>query len=474
MAQAHLMDMDSEEGSPKLHPGLLISGKYRLLRLLGAGGMGSVWAARNELTDRDFAIKFLLPSLAQSKEALHRFFHEARACGQIKHPAVVDVYDMGQAEDASPYLVMELLEGEGFDQRLARSGTFRPGEAAAWLAFICRGLEEAHVRGLVHRDLKPGNIFFALDDRGDVIPKVLDFGVSKATAPGNGDFVKTTTGAVLGSPAYMSPEQAKGENDIDGRSDVWSLGVILYETLTGSVPFDAPNYNALMLSIITKPHRPAIEEAPGIPIELSKIIDRCLSKERSQRIGTARELAELLEAAAASRHSGTFPGLGPRVPTLMPGPSPYLMQSIPPPPGMPSTTQGPWADGRQTLRMRRRSSSTWVGVAMLLAAVSLVGVFAFLRLRPPLVACAGRSSFALATSMARAHQAFAQLKVEATAAADERAKEDAAKSLVLQPSDLPPVKKILAVGPSPSASAAVKGPKGKSSDPHGGVDSAGF
>ncbi len=466
--------MDPEEGTPKLHPGLLISGKYRLLRLLGAGGMGSVWAARNELTDRDFAIKFLLPSLAQNKEALHRFFHEARACGQIKHPAVVDVYDMGQAEDASPYLVMELLEGEGFDQRLARSGTFRPGEAAAWLAFICRGLEEAHVRGLVHRDLKPGNIFFALDDRGDVIPKVLDFGVSKATAPGKGDFVKTTTGAVLGSPAYMSPEQAKGEADIDGRSDVWSLGVILYETLTGSVPFDAPNYNALMLSIITKPHKPAIEEAPGVPLELSQIIDRCLTKERGHRIGTARELAELLEAAAASRHSGTFPGMGPRVPTLMPGPSPYLrMQSIPPPPGMPgSTTQGPWADGRPTQRMRRRSSSTWVGVAMLLAAVSLAGVLAFLRLRPPLVACAGRSSFALMTSMARVHQSFAQLKVEANAEADERAKADAAKSLVLQPSDLPPVQKALATAPSSSASA--KAPKGKSSDPHGGVDSAGF
>src|SRR6185437_6036808 len=179
---------------------------YRLNRLLGAGGMGSVWAARNELTDRGFAIKFLQPKLADNKEALHRFFLEARACGQIKHPAVVDVYDMGQAEDASPYLVMELLEGEGFDQRLARSGTFRPGEAAAWLAFISRGLEEAHVRGLVHRDLKPGNIFFALDDRGDVIPKVLDFGISKGMNDSADDLFKTTTGAVLGSPAYMSPE----------------------------------------------------------------------------------------------------------------------------------------------------------------------------------------------------------------------------------------------------------------------------
>ena len=124
-----------------MQAGDLISGKYRLLRLLGAGGMGSVWAARNELTDRDFAIKFLHPKLADNKEALQRFFLEARACGQIKHPAVVDVYDMGQAEDGSPYLVMQLLEGEGFDQRLGRAGCFRPSEAATWIAFVARGLE---------------------------------------------------------------------------------------------------------------------------------------------------------------------------------------------------------------------------------------------------------------------------------------------------------------------------------------------
>lgn len=473
------MDLEPDPGTPALHPGYLISGKYRLLRLLGAGGMGSVWAARNELTDRDFAVKFLLPSLAQNKEALHRFFHEARACGQIKHPAVVDVYDMGQAEDGAPYLVMELLEGEGFDQRLARSGTFRPGEAAAWLAFLARGLEEAHVRGLVHRDLKPGNIFFALDDRGDVIPKVLDFGVSKGTTMGTEDFVKTTTGAVLGSPSYMSPEQAKGEPDIDGRSDVWSLGVILFEALTGSLPFDAPNYNALMLAIITRPHRPAHERSPEIPRELSTIIDRCLAKDRAHRIGTARELAELLEAAAAARQSGAFPAFGPRVPTLMPGPSPYLVQSTPPPPGMPSgmpvTMQAPWfEEGRPSVLMRRRSAATGAVLALLLVAVCLGGVLAFLRLRPPLVACAGRSSFALVTSLSRLHQSFAQLKVEATAAAEERAKEEAARSVVLQPSELPPAVGQRPAGAAPATTASAKAPRGKSSDPHGGVDSAGF
>src|SRR5262249_16288804 len=162
------------------------------------------------------------------------------------------VYDMGQVEDGSPYLVMELLEGEGFDARLLRDGRCRPDEAASWIAFVARGLAEAHDRGLVHRDLKPGNLFFSLDHPALVLQRVLDCGVSKAMGPQRSDFVKTTTGAVLGSPAYMSPEQAGGETDIDGRSDVWSLGVILYEAIAGIPPFDAANYNALMLAIITK------------------------------------------------------------------------------------------------------------------------------------------------------------------------------------------------------------------------------
>src|SRR5262249_6654541 len=156
---------------------------------------------------------------------------------------------------------------------------------AAWIAFVARGLEEAHVRGLVHRDLKPGNIFFALDDRGDVIPKVLDFGVSKATGVRSTDFVKTTTGAVLGSPAYMSPEQAKGETDVDGRSDVWSLGVILYEALTGQIPFDAPNYNALMVTIMMQPHRPIRDVNPDVPAELTAVVDQALAKDKNKRIG---------------------------------------------------------------------------------------------------------------------------------------------------------------------------------------------
>ena len=436
-----------------MQAGDLISGKYRLLRLLGAGGMGSVWAARNELTDRDFAIKFLHPKLADNKEALQRFFLEARACGQIKHPAVVDVYDMGQAEDGSPYLVMQLLEGEGFDQRLSRAGCFRPAEAASWIAFIARGLEEAHVRGLVHRDLKPANVFFALDDRGDVIPKILDFGVSKATGTSaTAELVLTSTGAVLGSPAYMSPEQARGDTDVDGRSDVWSLGVILYESLTGKIPFDAANYNALMVSIITQPHKPVAEVAPGVPSELSQIVDQALSKDRGERISTARELADRLEGLA-SRLTGSTPMVyGMRTPTMM-GASPL--------PRSP-TTQNAWTEGPPTAARRR--SNTAFAAGLLAMAVLVVGFVAYFRMRPPLVAVAGRSRFALTASLARLQ---AEIGREAQAALKAREPKPS-EVIALSPSELPPAHEASpmastttsapALKPSATAKTSTKGP----------------
>lgn len=420
-----------------------------------------MWAARNELTDRDFAIKFLHSKLADNKDALNRFFLEARACGQIKHPAVVDVYDMGQAEDGSAYLVMELLEGEGFDQRLGRAGVFRPADAAAWIAFIARGLEEAHVRGLVHRDLKPANIFFALDDRGDVIPKVLDFGVSKATGINNAEFAKTSTGAVLGSPAYMSPEQARGDTDVDSRSDVWSLGIILYESLTGKPPFDAPNYNALMLAIITKAHRPVCEVAPGVPVELSQVIDQALAKDRKDRVGTARELADRLESVAAKLTDSPLQLYGTRVLTMAGGAS-----------TIPRTTQNSWADG-QLSASQRRSPTAMLAAGLVAATLLVGGAVAFLRLRPPLVAVAGRSAVALRESVARLHGELDRARSEA--ALVQRAKDAQPLETAIEPSELPPARTVV-TAPSVSAKPTAAGRVAAPRDPRGGgpVTSPGF
>lgn len=449
-----------------MQAGDLISGKYRLLRLLGSGGMGSVWAARNELTDRDFAIKFLLPDLSKSKEALQRFFHEAKACGQIKHPAVVDVYDMGQAENGSPFLVMELLEGEGFDARLHRSRVFRPAEAAAWISFVARGLEEAHTRGLVHRDLKPGNIFFAIDDRGDVVPRLLDFGVSKAMNQAE-DFVKTTTGAVLGSPAYMSPEQAKGETDIDSRSDIWSLGVILYEALTGKVPFDAPNYNALMVAIMMTPHRPVAEIDPSIPEELSNIVDGAMAKDRDYRIGTARELADRLDQVVTRITGSAFPELKPPSYQVQTGKYP----SFSPPPKPSSTTQGPWSDVASLRAMRKRQSPVlWMSAGVLSVTVLIVAMLAVTQTRAPMVAVAGRAAFALQSGLGRLDEQLGKLGAQSAKASDDTDGEDprpgSSAGLTIAPEDLPPADR-------PSGPRGPSGPK-KKPDPHGGVDSAGF
>jgi serine/threonine-protein kinase len=418
--------------------------------------MGSVWAARNELTDRDFAVKFLLPELAQNRDALHRFFLEARACGQIKHPAVVAVYDMGQAEDGAPYLVMELMEGEGLDQRIARTGAFRPGEAAACVSFIARGLEEAHVRGLVHRDLKPGNIFFALDDRGDVVPKVLDFGVSKATALADPKFVRTNTGAVLGSPAYMSPEQARGDEDIDGRSDVWSLGVILYEALTEKLPYDGANYNQLMVNILMTEHRPAIELNPALPQELSDIIDAALQKDRDKRIRTARDLAERLENIC-TRITGTpYPG------------APMRPRTLPPPPQPSPTPTETWV-GIEPGKPQKTSPLVVLSGAIFAVAVVGLGALAVVRSAPPLAEVASRASGVFADSRARADLELKKLDTETVAPPPVATAAPKDSAEVLEPQDLPPATQKDA--PAKSAVPKKKKPDG---DNHGGVTSPGF
>ncbi len=281
-----------------MEPGTLISGRYRLIRQLGEGGMGEVWAARNERTDRDFAIKLLLPALARNREALERFVREAKATGRLRDPGIVDVFDAGQTADGRPYLVMELLSGESLEARLAREGRLDPFAACTSLARIARSLHRAHQAGIVHRDLSSANIFFAKSGDAIEVPKILDFGVSKIVGPEYDGRVRTGNGAVLGSPAYMSPEQAQGAEKVDCRADVWSLGVLLYECLCGQHPFIARNYNALMMQIIGRPHRSLADVMPGLEPELAALVDACLIKDRAARVQTALELAERLEAMA--------------------------------------------------------------------------------------------------------------------------------------------------------------------------------
>jgi serine/threonine-protein kinase len=267
--------------------------------------MGEVWAARNELTNRDFAIKFLLREFAHHKEAYERFVREASITGKLQHPAIVDVFDVAQTEEGRPFIVMELLKGEDLETRLEREGTLSPLRTAAYFSQVATALALAHDAGVVHRDLSASNIFLSPpgDGEGEAVPKILDFGVSKTLGPSVEGRVTTSSGAVLGNPVYMSPEQARGAETVDDRTDVWALGVLMYQCLAGTTPFRSTNYNALMVDIMTLQHRPILELVPTLDREIAGIIEHCLQKDRERRPESARDIGHHL-GRIARRLSG--------------------------------------------------------------------------------------------------------------------------------------------------------------------------
>jgi serine/threonine protein kinase len=279
-----------------MRPGDLLEQRYRLVRVLGRGRSGSVWCARNELIDRAVAIKILHRSLASDPERLQRFFQEARACGRVRHPAVVEVLDLGQGDDGVLFLVMELLEGETLSSLLARKGRLGTDEAMSIIIPLARGLAAAHAHGILHRDLKPANIYLHKTPTGGMQPKILDFGISKILGS-----ELTQSGVVLGTPSYMSPEQARGVADLDPRMDVWSLGVILYECLGGRLPFLAREYRALVEEILERKHVPIEQLAPETPPELARILDEALEKSRERRISSAASFAQKLTTLLRAR-----------------------------------------------------------------------------------------------------------------------------------------------------------------------------
>lgn len=281
-----------------MNPGDLLQSRYRLVRLLGSGASGTVWAAKNELIDREVALKILHPDVATDSVQLQRFFNEAKASGRVRSPSIAEILDLGQAEDGSPFLVFELLHGEGLDQWITRERTLDPRTLTELFIGVVHALELAHAQGIIHRDLKPANLYAHRGSTGQLVLKILDFGISKMVEGNNTaeHLTLTRTGTVVGSPAYMSPEQAAGREDIDGRADVWSLGVVLFEALTGTLPHEAPNYNALMVRIMTRDADPVLSRRPDLPPSLATLIDDCLRRERERR-PTTTTLAARLEAA---------------------------------------------------------------------------------------------------------------------------------------------------------------------------------
>jgi putative nucleotidyltransferase with HDIG domain len=295
-----------------------VVGAYRLVASLGRGAMGRVYEARHELLGRRVAMKVLLPEAASSEEAVARFIDEARAVNDIRHPGIVDVTDFGEV-DGRPYYIMELLEGETLARRLAHRGRLELTEAVDVTLQVATALAAVHDRGVVHRDLKPENIFLC---RGAAPPdrvKILDFGVAKLLAPGPVDRRLTRTGTVVGTPLYMSPEQCLGSAALDHRSDVYTLGLVLYEMLTGAPPFDRDNMAALLVAHVYERPPPPRRLEPAIPAAVEKIILRTLAKDPADRLGDMRALHAALAGAAGAVPAPVRP---PSPPSPPPRPAP--------------------------------------------------------------------------------------------------------------------------------------------------------
>jgi serine/threonine-protein kinase len=272
--------------------GEILDGKYRVERVLGAGGMGVVVAATHVHLSTRVALKFLLPGALGNQTIVDRFAREARAAVQIRSEHVARVIDVGTLPTGSPYMVMEFLEGSDLAELLQRRGPLAPAQAVGYVLQAGEAIAEAHALGIVHRDLKPANLFLAAQPGRDPIVKVLDFGISKThdASPSS----RTATTAILGSPHYMAPEQMMSSRDVDPRADVWALGIILYELLTGAPPYDADTMPELVYLVTQREPPPLESKRPGLPPGLVAAVHKCLRRDRAERFHDVAELATAL------------------------------------------------------------------------------------------------------------------------------------------------------------------------------------
>jgi tRNA A-37 threonylcarbamoyl transferase component Bud32 len=282
--------------------GELLGGKYRIQRFIADGGMGAVFEAHHTLIKRRFAVKFLHSDLADDPEILARFRREAEATGALQSEHIAAIVDFGAGNDGTPYIVMEYLVGESLAALLERAGPLPVARAADICAQACNGVEAAHAAGIIHRDLKPHNLFICRRTDGTDLVKVLDFGVAKLLAPTSGSVSVTSTGTVLGTPLYMSPEQARGDKQIDRRTDIYGLGAILYEMVSGRPPHPGDSPHAVLFHVFTQAAVPLDSAQPGVTAALRDLVDSALSFDPDARPASAQTLGRAL-APFASRQA---------------------------------------------------------------------------------------------------------------------------------------------------------------------------
>jgi serine/threonine protein kinase len=308
-------------------------GAYKVLRKIGEGGMGAVFLGEHTLLGRKAAIKVLLPSLSANESIVRRFFNEARAVTQISDPGIVQVFDFGHHTDGSAFLVMELLEGESMTTRLRRIKRFSVADCVRLMRMTCTSLAAAHAKGIVHRDLKPDNIFIVGDPAvtGGERPKILDFGIAKLSGDAP-DMHKTRTGALIGTPVYMSPEQCRGAGEVDHRSDIYSIGCVMFRLLAGRPPFEGEGSGDVIAAHLREPAPFAAAFVPDLPDMIDLILQRCLQKDPSQRFQSMTELAQALGQVETMLHHSSQPTIAVEganlTPLAMPTPTPISPSTI--------------------------------------------------------------------------------------------------------------------------------------------------
>ncbi|HEY8089537.1 MAG TPA: serine/threonine-protein kinase [Polyangiaceae bacterium] len=471
----------SESGPIPVKEGDLLAGKYRVERVLGVGGMGIVVAARHEQLDQQVAIKFVREEALGNAEAVERFLREARAAVKLRSEHAAKVLDVGKLDSGAPYMVMEFLEGSDLAAVLAERGPLTPEVAAEYLVQACEAVAEAHAAGIIHRDLKPQNLFLARTVGGGGRVKVLDFGVSKSMTGGSGGL--TQTRSMLGSPLYMSPEQMRSSRDVDARSDVWALGVVLFELLTQRWPFEAETMPELCLKVVTEPPQSLRVLRPDAPAALVEIIEHCLKKDPNERYANAAELASALEPLAPPESRVTIE----RARAAMGSTTRGRMTSNPgvasaqTPPTRTAPTPAAWGSGKgeavaPPTEKRKASGAMWVGLGIV-GAAAIAGAVVLLQGRGGASSAASPSPSAVAApppavavqapAVAPAPSLAPAPAVTATETAAAAVAPSVAPSATPRPGATPPALLVTKPGGAPArnpASTAAPGSKPKATD----------
>jgi serine/threonine protein kinase len=364
--KAALQDEHAKPAESPFHEGDVLLGKYRVEHVLGQGGMGVVVSVRHLELDELFAMKLMLPQAVVSTRGIGRFLREARAAARLKSEHVAKVFDVGRLKEDTPYIVMEYLHGSDLKALLQARGPLPVDEAVLYAEQVCEALAEAHGQGIIHRDLKPSNLFLIQRPNGKACVKVIDFGISKMAAKDGADL--TNSGAVVGSPLYMSPEQMMQSKDVDVRSDVWAMGVVLYELVTGRVPFEGEMFTQIVGRVLNHEPLPPSGVRPELPQWLDAIVMRCLRKKPEERFQSIGELSAALQArTAAAAGAMTDPAFVDTVRALS-GPSPSSAGE-----GASTTlAQSTWGQTSGRLSRPRRQARTGTFIGLLAAAAALV------------------------------------------------------------------------------------------------------